>query len=219
MSRSRLASFAALLLAGCAPGGDDPCRPGFTRAQDGHCYPPPPDPGPPSATDVLLGRGPCVPRPPGEDIDLFGGCIEGACAGDPFDAIDLALGRGATCTRNQDDTDWTCDWPQGVQATFEVEPSDTLLPNGASTSPWIRATAGYEGSSPEGLGAALAMACFVEELGEPTIAEFVNRTGELLAEELIWDSFGIEIEDEERNSDGVRFSDGLVDEITLSGPG
>src|SRR5262245_55579728 len=104
--------WAALRLGAC--GAEPPCRPGFTRAEDGHCYPPPADPEPPSATDVLESLGPCIPLKPSDDVDLLTGCLalpggDPGCPGDTFDALDTAWERGADCSLNGSKTTWTCD--------------------------------------------------------------------------------------------------------------
>ncbi|MEQ1567261.1 MAG: hypothetical protein ABMA64_16590, partial [Myxococcota bacterium] len=190
--------------------------PGFTHGADGHCYPPPPDPVPPTLTEVLTDPASCDPAKPGADVDWIGGCLDGACAGDTFDAIDAALGRGADCRLNSTATLWTCDWGP-VEAAFDVQEGDGTLPAPDAPTDFVRALRGYEGTSPEGLGIGLSPACFVDSLGAPTTALLVDGGGGLALQQATWDLFGLEIEDEERETDLEPIPDGIVDELTLFG--
>jgi hypothetical protein len=204
-----------LFLAGCASEPEIPCRPGFTVAQDGHCYPPPPDPRPPAANDVLEQLPACVPRNPGDEIQIATGCIEGACAGDTFAAFDAVLGEGVECEAFE--PDWFCTWPQGIQGLFGIEEGDVELPSPDTESSWVRATIGYRGATEEGLGIGIPVSCWVDVLGAPTYAEFVDVVGRLEVRQLVWDPYGVEIEDEQEPG-GVELPDGEVDELTLFGP-
>lgn len=210
--------WVVVLASGCASPSDEACRPGFTRAQDGHCYPPPPDPEPPTANEVLEGIGPCVPLKDGDEIDVAGGCLEGACAGRQFSAIDRALGGGADCDTNSSGSTWICVWPQQVESQFPVAQGDGGGPDVNAYSTLVRARSAYEGASPEGLGLAVSVRCWVDVLGAPSRALFVDVAGSLAPTELVWDRYGVEIEDERRLEDGAAVPDGLVDELTLTGP-
>lgn len=204
-----------LLVVGCGPDHETPCRPGFTIAQDGHCYPPPPDPRPPSANDVLENLGPCVARKFGTEIDVVVGCMEGACANDEFVEVNAQLGEGVECENIG--VDWFCTWPQGIQALFPIEEGDVSLPTSDSRTPYIRATVGYAGATVEGLGIGISPQCYVDVLGSPTTAEFVDTAGRLEPRQLVWDAYGVEIEDEQ-DPGGVDLPNGEVDELTLFGP-
>lgn len=199
----------------CSNPDDLACRVGFDRADDGHCYPPPPDPGPPSANDVLDGLGPCVLLKDGDEIDVLLGCIEGACAATSFQTIDAALGGDASCSVSG--ADWICVWPQEIEASFPVTDQDPGLPLGTSVTPYIRGRTDYEGASADGLGLGVSPKCWTDALGMPDSAVFVDVVGTLTPNQLVWDAYGVEIEDEER-ADGTPSPDGAVDELTLFGP-
>jgi hypothetical protein len=51
----------------------------------------------------------------------------------------------------------------------------------------------------------------------PDRALFVDVTGSLVAAELVWNAYGVEIEDYRHTYD-ISLPDGSVDELTLSGP-
>jgi hypothetical protein len=208
---------------GCASEGEEPaCRPGFVRAADGHCYPPPPDPQPPTANDVLEQSGPCVARKDGEEIDIVDACIEGACAGDLFPEVRVALGLAggeipAEPECEVEGSEWSCVWPQDVEARFPVNPNDQGLPLDTARATIVRARWTYEGASPEGLGIGVSPRCWIDALGLPTVALFTDIAGTLIPTDLVWNDHGIEIEDEEGRNNSGR-SDGLIDEITLFTP-
>ena len=204
-----------LLLVGCGPDSEAPCRPGFALASDDHCYPPPPDPTPPSANDVLAELGPCVPKKAGTDIDLVLACIDGACARDTFETVNDVLGEGVTCELVEGD--WFCTWPQKVQALFAVREGDDTVPAKDATTPWMRATVGYAGADPAGLGIGISPGCWVDALGAPTSVEFFDTAGRLEPRQLVWVAYGIEIEDEEGER-GAPVPNDAVDELTLFGP-
>lgn len=208
-----------LLLASLLGGCGEPelaCRPGFSRAEDGHCYPPPPDPGPPTFNDVLENLDPCVPLKPGEQLDLAGGCIQGVCAGDTFGEADRAYGEGVSCQRSGQD--WDCNWPLGVAALFAPTDNDQGGPASGARARYVRARYLYEGATADGLGIGASISCFVEALGLPESVVLVKSMGQVVPNQLVWDSMGLEIEDEERQLDLLAFPDGKVDEITLTGP-
>ena len=215
MPRTAALPLVLLLVVGCHPDREIPCRPGFTIAQDGHCYPPPPDPRPPSANDVLENLGPCVARKFGTEIDLAIGCIEGACVNDTFGDVNALLGEGVVCENIG--VDWFCTWPQGIQGLFTIEEDDVSLPANDTLTPWIRATVGYGGATVEGLGIGISPQCYVDVLGTPTTAEFVDTAGRLEPRQLVWEGYGVEIEDEQ-DPGGVDLPNGEVDELTLFGP-
>jgi hypothetical protein len=207
---------ATLLLSfACGP-ADPECRPGFVLAPDGHCYPPPPDPEPPDLTDVLEASGPCLPRRAGEEIDLALGCIEGVCRSSSYLQARTALGP-PTCELTSDEADWLCDWPQGIQTLFPVGEADDAEPSDSAITAWVRGVTHYAGADGAGLGVGVTPRCFVDELGPPSIARFVDVAGELRVQEMIWLAYGVEIEDEEQ-ADGVVLPDNVVDELTLTPP-
>lgn len=217
---SLLAPLVAVISAGAIlPSCDAPeeaCRPGFVRAEDGHCYPPPPDPDPPSVADALVSFGPCLAHDSGTEIDLFGGCIEGACAQGAFASFTAAFGP-VDCNTN-DAGEWDCLWTNGVAGLFAPTDADDGGPVDTATTTYVRARYNYVGASPDGLGIGAGSSCFTEILGYPDSVSLVLSEGELAPQQFVWDLLGIEIEDEEREYDLLAFPDGLVDEITLFGP-
>ena len=216
MRPSPAATTVLLLLVGCGPDtGEVPCRPGFALAGDGHCYPPPPDPTPPTANDVLENLAPCVPDKPDDAIDLATGCIDGACAGTQFEAVNAALGEGVVC--EEIEGEWFCTWPQQIAALFPIGEDDGPRPARDAYTPFVRAVRGYEGADATGLGLGISPRCWIDVLGGPTTAEFVDTAGRLQPRQLVWASYGIEIEDEE-DARGVDLPNGEIDELTLFGP-
>lgn len=215
MRRGAAVTTVLLLVVGCRADRGIACRAGFALAQDGHCYPPPPDPRPPTVNDVLQNLGPCVARKLGDEIDLPFGCIEEACAGATFEVVEEALGEGVECEVSG--PDWFCTWPQGIETLFPIGEDDLTLPAVGAHAAWVRAGVAYDGASPEGLGIGISPQCFVDVLGAPTTAEFVDTAGQLEARQLVWDAYGVEIEDEQ-DTFGVDLPDGEVDELTLFGP-
>ncbi|MEZ4238085.1 MAG: hypothetical protein R3F59_18450 [Myxococcota bacterium] len=213
------ALFVWLIASSCAPAEDPACRPGFTRAGDGHCYPPPPDPAVPSANEVLEGTGPCVPRKPGDRIDVVGGCLDGACANRTFATIDAALGGGADCSTNSSGSTWICVWPQQIEGQFPVgddDPDDGPV-DGTYTG-IIRARRAYDGAGPSGEGVGVSVRCWIDALGLPSEATFADVAGTLQPTELVWDRYGTEIDDDLQAVTNAALPDGVVDELTLTGP-
>jgi hypothetical protein len=219
--RMRVPIAAALVLggnlAGCGGSDAELCRPGFARAQDGHCYPPLSD-DPPTFVEALESLGPCTRLKNGDEIDAIGGCMGGACAGDEFSAILLALGDRDTVCDQLDTAEWECVWPQGIVVLFPPADTDEGAPSVGSRATWVRARYDYEGATADGLGIGISVSCFVEVLGLPDTVFLVPSLDELVPQEVEWLALGIEIEDEERQIDRIPMADGLVDEITLSGP-
>lgn len=218
--RRSLAPLLALPLLAC-PSTDGtavfPCRAGFELAEDGHCYPPLSTPTTPLVTDLLLGNA-CARAEPGLGLDLIAGCVEGACAGDTFAAMEAALGGGARCSLIQSGSLWLCEWPHSVQAQFPAGEADSGEPGDNVKNSFVRALTDYAGSDPEGLALAVSITCFVQDLGVPSQVIYLDTDGALAPVQLVWDAVGVEIEDEERLDDGLPGHDDHVDEITLFGP-
>jgi hypothetical protein len=168
---------------------------------------------------VLEGLGPCVPLKPGAELDWLTGCLVGeagpACAGDSFDAVDLAWGRGASCDDNG--STWTCGWDGGLQATFDVEDEDSVEPGGDRPANLVRALSTFDGSDPDGLGVEISLRCWVGSLGPPSDLLFVDDPGELVPVEGYWDDYGVDVQDVTRADDGAALPDGLIDTVTLYG--
>jgi hypothetical protein len=205
------------ILTGCVGSEAELCRPGFARAEDGHCYPPIPD-DPPTFVEALQAMGPCVRLKNGDEIDAIAGCVDGACAGDEFSSVLLTLGDRDTVCELVDTGDWECSWPQGIVVLFPPADTDEGAPSSGTRAGWVRARYNYKGATADGLGMGVSVSCFVEVLGLPDTVLLVPSQGALVPQEVEWLKLGIEIEDEEREIDLIPGPDGLVDELTLSGP-
>jgi hypothetical protein len=215
MQRAAVVTTVLSLVVGCGTDREIACRAGFALAQDGHCYPPPPDPRPPTANDVLANLGACEPKKDGDEIDIPRGCIEEACVDATWDVVQQTLGEGVACEAVG--ADWICEWPQFISIQFPIGDDDVVTPAAGARAGWVRALSTYVGADGDGLAIGISLQCFVDVLGMPTTAEFVDTAGELVARQLVWELYGIEVEDEQ-HLDGVDLPDGVVDEITLSGP-
>ncbi len=204
------------LLATACGAGTEPsslCRPGFALGPDGHCYPPPPDYPDPVATDVLENLPDCELRDPTGGIDLAGGCVLDACAGDRFADVDALLGGAADCTEIVDSGDVSCTWDT-VGGRFGA---DEGVPRDTARAQWIRVLRPHEGTTDEGLGTRIAPRCFVETLDVPDQVLFSDALGDLLVSQMAWAAYGVTVVDTQDRR-GNDLPDGLVDEIFLQGP-
>jgi hypothetical protein len=200
---------AALLLSACLPASDEACRPGFTRAGDGHCYPPPPDPAPPSITDAIEGVT-CESLVPDGLVDLDGGCVDGACVGEPFADADEALGGGAGCAVASWSDEWVyCSWPVAVEALAPDLDRDGV-PDADGRVEWLHLQPDCAYSTVDGLGVGIAPRCWFDVLGVPSSANFVDDGGVLALRDLYWTGYGVEVHD-------WTGPDGVVDDVYLFG--
>lgn len=202
---------------GCA-GAEEaaPCRPGFFPGPEGHCWPPPPDPEPPTAADVIEGLPGCVPHKPTGEIDLDGGCVEGACAGDTWLAVSAALGEGWSCADASWSSEWRyCHWDGRIQGLFPDEDQDDV-PDPDGRTDWLRLYGGYRGATTDGVGVDQSVRCWTDRLGVPTAATWVDHAGVLGLEELYWDGYGVYLYDTSSPAGGGT-PDGVVDDAYLFG--
>lgn len=205
---------------GCAQDAEappDPCRPGFSLAPDGHCYPPPPRYPDPSVADVLASLPDCVARPPGDGLDLGSGCVDGSCVDGRFDGFVATLGPPEACpTIDGLGEQYECDFGGGRFALF-VAPAGRAQPRSSDRAAWIRIRSAFEGADPDGLSVGVGPRCFVEQLGVPDRVEFQQIAGELLVSELRWEvtgpDAGLLVRDLERA--GGSGPDGAVDNLYL----
>ena len=202
-----------LFAAGCGPdAGVEPCRPGFSRAADGRCWPPAPDPEPASATDAIEALAPCVSiADPDGSVDLDGGCVDDACAGATFAQIDAALEGDAGCATASWSEEWVyCTWPAQVEGLFPDFDRDGVGdPDGRTD--WIHLRPGFAGATPEGVGVGVSPRCWVDLLGVPGAATWVDVSGALALQDLYWPDYGVDVHD----WDGA--PDGAVDDVYLFG--
>lgn len=213
----RASGLGLLLCFGCGGSGDAlPCRQGFFPAPDGHCYPPPEDPAPPSATEVIDGIADCVPLKPTGEVEIDGGCVEGACAGDTWDEVKAELGDDVSCSQASWSDQWRyCTWDDRIQGLFPDE-DRSGAPDGAGRTDWLRLTGDYRGATVDGLGLGQSPRCWTDQLGVPTTALWVDSGGALFLEELVWDSYGVYLYDA-ISVDGAGTPDGRVDDVYLFG--
>lgn len=205
--------LALVLAVGCSTAPGEPaCRPGFYPAEDGRCYPPPPDPEPVSATDAIDALPACVPRDEDGLVDLDAGCASGACAGAPAEEWSAALGDDVECAYASWSYDWAyCAWSVGIEGLFPVGAYGEIDP--AATSDWVHLLPGYDGATDDGLGVGISPRCWTDALGVPNGAYWVDVSGTLALQDLYWwTPYGVEIHD----WDGP---DGVVDDVYLFGAG
>ncbi len=199
-----------VLLGACAPDPTgDPCRQGFARAADGHCYPPLTEPEPADATGVLDAAPPCVPREPDGLVDLEAGCAGAVCAGDTYADVALEAGPGECTTASWSTQYRYCVFEPGVQALF-ADLDEDGVPEDESTTDWVRLLREYPHATAEGLGTDTSPRCWTGALGTPSDVRFVDVAGSLVLDAMIWDRYGVEVHD-------WSGGDGLVDTAYLFG--
>lgn len=199
-----------LLWTACVPAEDpDPCRQGWSRAPDGHCYPPDTTDDTPGATDAIDAAGPaCVLAKPDGRLDLDAGCADGLCVGDTFERMSSILGPGE-CVAGSEGLFCTFE-PPGLQGLFADADADGL-PDPESATPWLRVLSTFPYATVGGLGMGTSTRCWTEQLGIPSDAWFVDRAGTLAFDGMVWDAYGVEVHD-------WADDDGLVDTAYLLGP-
>jgi len=208
--------LASLALGGC--GGDDvtqlPCRDGFERAADGHCYP--------TSTgfttvdlDAAVANLPsCDPRVSPFLIDLDSGCALGMCPGHTFEQSVDAFGTGYSCFSASNDA--YCLWPNaGVEGRWDDEDDDGL-PDEKATNQRVHLTRDAVVATEDGLGTDASVGCFFESLGHPEEMIVVDTVDGLAIERLDYDRFGLLVDDTRDHNDYVG-PDGIVDDIYLYG--
>ena len=209
----RVASLALLLA--CQPTDEDPCRPGTVLAADGHCYPPLEEPA--ETLDAVLENGPaCEPGLGPQTIDLGAGCVAGACAGDTLQAWTDQLGEPDCATTSFDSERAYCTWPQGIDGLYD-DPDEDGQPDPEATSSRVHVFAPFDGTGPGGMGVHRRVSCFVDALGVPDRVLHLQDGGELVPEELHWDSLGLSAYDW-TDLNGAEDHDGALDNLYLFGP-
>ncbi len=204
-----------LLLLACGPDvAELPCRDGFARAADGHCYPPAPTFTTVDFEAALANLGPCEPRDEGVATDLQSGCSYYFCPGDTFEeAVDL-LGDNYTCSEASGDA--FCLWEAiGIEGRWDDDDDDGL-PDEGDGNQRVHITDGSLAATDDGLGMDVPISCFVDSLGPPDRFTVVDTVDGLMIEFMDWDDAGLLLYD---FYDTNRFlgSDGRADELYLYG--
>jgi hypothetical protein len=205
-----------MVWAGCGGGEVDLCRPGFLRAADGHCYPPPPETPAPVVEDVLDNLPPCFLHKPIGDIDLEAGCADGACVEQTIEQWRAALGGDADeCTAIGGPLT-SCIWDERRIAGLFDDDDDDGVPDPGGRTDRVQLLPGHPGSTLDGLGTEQGPRCWLEALGTPDVLTYEKVAGTLLLEEMYFDDLRLYVYDWE-TEDGLNHGDGLVDNIFLFG--
>lgn len=203
----------AFTLTACGDPNSVVCGDGTTEA-DGVCTADPvDDPAPPTLEDVLAELTPCTSTTGNGQIDLTTGCAGEVCAGMSYGEIVDVLGEG-TC--DGFGTFWFCDWSVGI--TVGVN-GDELGPDPAEVPYSVDLDERYKGTTTDGLGVGLQLACFLDALPKPDSVFFTLVGARFALDGVGWyaapnvsvdDRFG-------GGKDGTK-PDGLVDAMSLREP-
>ncbi|MCB9689610.1 MAG: hypothetical protein H6738_11260 [Alphaproteobacteria bacterium] len=197
-----------LLWTACAPVDDhDPCRQGWSRARDGHCYPPATEADTPDATDAIEATPPCILDKPDGRLDLETGCADGICVGDTYERMAALLGEGECVADASFPTALYCTFDPGLQGLFADEDEDGI-PDEEAETPWLRLLSRWPYATADGLGMGTSARCWTEILGTPSSAWFTDRAGSLALDGMVWDRYGLEVHDWQDD-------DGLIDTAYL----
>ena len=204
------------MLACSADDANVPCRDGFDRADDGHCYPPLSDDAP-SFEDVLSSMPYCALLPAGNGlIDLELGCASGVCVGMDYFETNAVLHTEGDCTvASWSDQSQYCTWDIGLQGLFTDEDVDGIPDEGAGNER-VRVYSPYAGATEHGLGAGINPRCYVDTLGQPSEVLLVDIGGVLYIEDLIYDDYGLSTYDWGTDDDSDR-PNGVIDNVYLYG--
>jgi hypothetical protein len=193
----------SLMILAC--GEPDPvCDDGFDLHDDGMCYEVGGDDTtvPTTGDSVydawLASQAPCEADGGDGRLDLVG-CVEGVCIGDGYDDWVAVFG--------EPDCGFSCDWPNGVGASFS---------GGASgTAEYVTIDVPYDGTTAGGAGLGASTRCFVDELGTPGAVQF-EPGGSVLGDQATWyDPAFVSASDGGFSGS----ADGLVDRLFLAGGG
>ena len=189
-----------------------PCRDGFTRAGDGHCYPPY-DIDTELDLEDALDALPCGRVREGAGVSFEGGCAAGFCAGDLYTTARALLGETDTCFLSGGDQ--YCTWPNGLGGRWDDEDGEPG-PDPFATNQRVRLQPPYMGTSAEGLGVWGATGCVSDALGMPDTATLVDTADGVFAELIDYDAYGILAYDVS-SMDGVPGADGIIDDMYIYG--
>ena len=215
MNRSTL--FATLisvsLVPSCIndPASLTPCREGTALADDGHCY----REDSLSVYDALLTLPDCEPVSLEGNIDFQNGCVGTGCTGMTFDQLNSAFNEYAPCTTADAET-VECQWSLGISAGFSDE-DDNLVPDSGTTTSWLLLYDAATGASLRGTGVGANTRCAIDELGPPNYTSLYIDNDTTIVRYLAYDTVGAYFYDL-TNPEGASISDGIIDEIYLTGP-
>ena len=151
----------------------------------------------------------CEPLAAGDRIEVRAGCADGACNGADFPTINAALGEEGVCEADISGLSF-CSWlDDGLHSFFDDDDGDDLPDTGAPAA-GIYLYPDYDGSTEEGLGLGISMACWLDTYGYTDEVEYeTDDAGDRYISELWWPSIGLFVDD--------RDLDGLADRISLFG--
>lgn len=204
-----------LLLLACATDPAElPCREGFARAADGHCYPPAPVATGFDFEAALGSLDACEPLLDGVSADLESGCAYFLCPGDSFEEAVDVLGEAYTCRAASGDA--YCLWEHiGVEGRWDDDDGDGL-PDDDADNQRVHLTEGSLAATPDGLGVGVPLSCFVAALGSPDSMNLVDTVDGLVIDTMDWDDAGLLVYDlYDRN--GFPGPDQRADELYLYG--
>lgn len=149
----------AALLPACTPS----CPPGLEYI-DGQCRS-----GTPGEGIDLDERGhpPCEFEAGNGRLDIDSGCADGACDDALYADMVDALGP-ASCDASDVISETTfCDWQGGALRSHFDDVDLDGVPDPDATARGLYLSEGYDGTSPDGLGLRVSLACFYDVYGEP----------------------------------------------------
>jgi len=201
--------------AGCGPRLTElPCREGFTRAADGHCYPPPTEFTTVDLDAAVANLPACEIRASPFLIDLDSGCALGMCPGDLFEESVATFGSGYTCFTANGDA--YCGWEEvGVEGRWDDDDEDGQ-PDPKAFNQRVHLTRDAVVATSEGLGTDASMSCFIDTLGHPDRMTVIDTVDGLAIEFMDYDDAGMLVYDTVDRND-IFGPDGFVDDLFLYG--
>jgi hypothetical protein len=189
-----------------------PCRDGFERDNDGHCY----QEEVPTIKNALENLPDCEPVGGDGAIDLINGCASGACPNMTYPTINEILGEEGDCNTSSWDKDYLiCEWTIGLDIGYDDKDEDDV-PDSNALSDRIHLYPPYMGGTIRGIGVEANPRCFVDELGMPSYIGWVEVGTELLIRDFIYEHWGMWTYDRGRY-DSTDRPNGYIDEIYLYG--
>lgn len=190
-----------LLAIACGPTLPD-CEEGQHITADGACADDPPIEG----SEHFPA---CEPEPASDRINVRAGCADGACNDADFPTINDALGEDGLCDNDIGGLSF-CSWLGDTLHSFFQDDDGDGLPDTGATASGIYLYPGYDGTTEEGLGVGVSLACWVDTYGYTDEVEYaIDDDGESYISELFWTSVGLFVDD--NNFDGV------ADRVSLFG--
>lgn len=147
----------------------------------------------------------CTPTTGDGDIDLANTCVGDLCVGDTYADAVAALGTPA------DFMPWV-EWPSGLGIGFDPD-GEPPPDEAAAVEFWVESP--YPGRTTNGLGAGVAMQCFLDELGLPDDVSLSVSGSSYVVWYIHWDAPDLMVFD-----DDVLFgeADSIVDTLTFEAP-